>query len=46
MRVPFPAARITMAVSAAVMALDIVPSEAGFGNEKAKARSFQVLEKY
>jgi hypothetical protein len=35
-----------MVVSAAVMALDIVPSEAGFGNEKAKARSFRVLEKY
>jgi hypothetical protein len=37
MRVPFPAARITMAVSeAALMAFDIVPSAASFGNEKAE----------
>jgi hypothetical protein len=34
-----------MAVSAAVMAIDIVPSAAGFGNENAAA--FRgVLEKY
>jgi hypothetical protein len=35
-----------MAVSAAVMAIDIVPSAAGFGNENAAAAFRGVLEKY